>query len=398
MWSRSNRWSPEVGCRVALGVLLAALATGCDVGKTSTDQGGGGAGGTGHGAGGEPASSGQGADGGSSSSAQGGMGGGSSASTSSATTSSTSTGTAAPGGYSVNGNTIYDEAGNKHVFHGIARPSTEWNPSGENLSKNDFAMQKSWGSNVTRLSLNQDFWLPGAAKYSASYQQNIDTAIVWAKELGLDVILDLHWSDKGNLQNGNPGQQRMADQNSVTFWTSVADKYKDDGHILFELYNEPHDVSWEVWLSGGDSGDGFQAVGMQALYNAVRATGANNLVLVGGLDYAYSLQGVPAHRVQGFNIVYVSHPYDYAGKQPGDWNNDWGFLAATDPLMVTEFGSFDCSTGYASQLIPYMDEKQVSWTAWAWYPGGCGFPAVIQDWNGTPNAVGNLIKQTLLSY
>ncbi|MEZ4306845.1 MAG: hypothetical protein R3F14_02190 [Polyangiaceae bacterium] len=63
--------------------------------------------------------------------------------------------------------------------------------------------------------------------------------------------------------------------------------------------------------------------------------------------------------------------------------------------MVTEFGSFDCSTWYYEQIIPYMNAKQVSWTAWAWYPGGCAFPAVIQDWNGTPNAPGNVIKQAL---
>ncbi|MEZ4302666.1 MAG: cellulase family glycosylhydrolase [Polyangiaceae bacterium] len=90
---------------------------------------------------------------------------------------------------------------------------------------------------------------------------------------------------------------------------------------------------------------------MQSLYDAVRATGANNLVLIGGLDWAYSLQGVPAHRIQGFNIVYVTHPYNYPGKQPGDWDNDWGFLTATDPVMVTEFGSFDCSTWYYEQIF-----------------------------------------------
>ena len=41
---------------------------------------------------------------------------------------------------------------------------------------------------------------------------------------GMDVILDLHWSDRGDLGNQGPGQQRMADQNSITFWTQVAGK------------------------------------------------------------------------------------------------------------------------------------------------------------------------------
>lgn len=389
----------QLGSRGALGrslftaALAAVAAMGCDVGKSSTDTGGAGGGGGGSG---QTTSSGPGGGGQTTTSGTGGQGGGETTTT---TTSSGTGGTmTAPGGYSVSGNTIYDSDGNKHVFHGIARPSTEWTPSGEMLSKNDFMLQKSWGATITRLSLNQDFWLPGAAKYESAYQQNIDTAITWAKQSGLDVILDLHWSDRGDLNNQNPGQQRMADKNSVTFWKSIAEKYKGDGRVLFELYNEPHDVSWEVWLGGGDSGDGFQVAGMQELYDAVRSTGADNLVIIGGLDYAYNLQGVPAHKVQGYNIVYASHPYDYPGKQPGDWEKDWGFLTQTDPVIVTEFGAFDCGTSYYSQLIPYMDQRSVSWTAWAWYPGGCGFPAVIQDWNGTPNAPGNVIKTALLSY
>lgn len=387
----------------ALAAALAVNGAGCDAGKTA--DGAGGAGGEGSGGAG-PGSTGMGgaaASSGNGSSSGPGTGGGgpgssSSSSSSSGSGSGSGGGSPAPGGYYVQGNAIYNKDGEKHVFHGIARPSTEWNPQGEMISKNDFMLQKSWGANVTRLSLNQGFWLPGHAKYDAQYQQNIDQAVQWAKEVGLDVILDLHWSDRGNLQNQGPGQQRMADANSVTFWTSVATKYKDDGRVLFELYNEPHDVPWNVWLSGGDSGDGFTAAGMQDLYDAVRATGAKNLVLIGGLNYAYDLSGVPANRVQGSNIVYVTHPYNFQGKQPSDWDAGWGFLAATDPIMVTEFGTFDCSTNYYSQLIAYMDARSVSWTAWAWYPGGCGFPAVINDWGGSPNAPGQVIKSALLSY
>ena len=55
----------------------------------------------------------------------------------------------------------------------------------------------------------------------------------------------------------------MADQNSVTFWAEVANKYKGDGRVIFELYNEPRDVTWEVWQNGGDSGDAFTAVVVQ---------------------------------------------------------------------------------------------------------------------------------------
>ena len=208
------------------------------------------------------------------------------------------------------------------------------------------------------------------------------------------VILDLHWSDRGNLGT-TPAAQRMADQNSITFWQSVADRYGDNGQVLFELYNEPHDLSWSVWRNGGDSGEGWTAVGMQTLYEAVRGTGAHNVVIVGGLDWAYDLSGIPDHALDGYNIAYATHPYDLFGKTPTAWEADWGFLTASEAVIVTEFGSFDCGGGYSSELIAYAAERNVSWTAWAWYPGGCDFPSLIENWGATPSAAGTVVRAAL---
>ncbi|KIG15207.1 Cellulase [Enhygromyxa salina] len=299
-----------------------------------------------------------------------------------------------PGGYYVKGNKIYDANHQVHVFRGVDRPSLEWDPNGEGISSADIDLIASWNANVIRVAINQGFWLEGSVVYNSGYRERVDELVQWSKAAGMDVILDLHWTDRGNLSEV-PAQQRMADQNSRALWQSVAARYKDDGRVFFELYNEPHDVSWPVWLNGGDSGDGFEVVGMQELYDTVRDAGADNLVLVGGLRYAYDLSGVPDHRVEGYNIVYTSHPYDFGDKQPAGWTDDWGFLADTDPIFITEFGSFDCDAGYSQQLIDYAEQRGLSWSAWAWYPGGCGFPGLIEDWSGTPSATGQIVKTAL---
>jgi endoglucanase len=298
-----------------------------------------------------------------------------------------------PGGYRVSGNTIYDASGSPHLFHGVARPSLEWSEHGESLSPSDYQNMASWGANVARIALNQTFWLG-----SSGYPETIDQQITWAGDAGLDVILDLHWSDRGD--GSKAAQQRMADQHSKTFWQEVGVRYKNDGRVQFELYNEPHDISWEVWLKGGPSGDGFTVVGMQELYDAVRGAGAENVVIIGGIDFAYDLRGVPSHRVKGYNIVYATHPYDYPNKQRANWPSGWGFLAATDPVIVTEFGatSGTCGTGYYSSLIDYADSLHVSWTGWAWYVADCKFPALLVNWNGDPSPPGAVIKAALQSY
>jgi aryl-phospho-beta-D-glucosidase BglC (GH1 family) len=302
----------------------------------------------------------------------------------------------APDGYYVEGNAIFHESGTPHRFLGVARPSLEWNSQGEYLNEGDYQLMASWGANVVRIALNQGFWLQGSIVHDPGYESTVDQQIAWAHAAGMDVILDLHWSDRGNLSS-TPDQQRMADPNSVTFWQQVANRYQDDGRVVFELYNEPHDVGWDVWRDGGDSGDGFTAVGMQDLYEAVRGTGAHNLVIVGGLDYAYDLFEVPSFALDGYNIAYATHPYDYGGKGPGDWDADWGFLTDTYPIVVTEFGSFDCNPNYGSQLISYANERGLSWTAWAWYPGGCDFPALIENWAGDPSPSGQVVRTALMN-
>jgi hypothetical protein len=138
---------------------------------------------------------------------------------------------------------------------------------------------------------------------------------------------------------------------------------------------------------------------MQQLYDTIRATGANNIVIIGGLDWGYDLSGVPGHRVEGTNIMYAVHPYDFPHKQSDDWDRAWGFLTDTDAVIVSEFGTFDCSADYYSALIDYADaHNQTSWTAWAWTARGCEFPSLLQSNDGTPSdPVGATIQNALLA-
>jgi hypothetical protein len=145
----------------------------------------------------------------------------------------------APGGYYTNGTTVCTAAGVPHLFHGVARPSLEWDPKGESngsqgIPASDFQAMAAWHANVVRIAMNQDFWLEGAALQDPAYPDTIDRAVKDAEAAGMDVILDLHWSDQGHLdvtESGNAqdkptssDQQPMADVNSKTFWSEVATK------------------------------------------------------------------------------------------------------------------------------------------------------------------------------
>lgn len=292
-------------------------------------------------------------------------------------------------GYQVTGNTIYNiSSGEPHLFRGVDSPSMAWQVKCDHCTLDQFQiMSRDWKANVVRLSVNQSFWLTSSARYNAGYAPELARVIAAIEQAGMDVILDNHGS----------GSPYMADADSVVFWKEVATAYRDDPHVLFELFNEPNKISWDVWLNGGIAPSGPPVRGMQELYNTVRSTGATNLVVIGGLNWAYDLSGVPSHRVEGNNIVYNTHPYDYPGKQPADWDRAFGALAKTDPVIATEFGNFDCTTAYYQSFVNYAKARHISWSAWGWFPGGCGFPAIVSDWNGTPNAPGQVIKEALLN-
>ncbi len=312
-------------------------------------------------------------------------------------------------GYTTIGNAIYDSTGALRIFHGVNRPSLEWRPDGLAFSPADYALMRAWNVDLVRIPLNQDFWLKGAKQYDASYEATVDRNVRWALAAGLHVLLDLHWSDKGNLQIARSAQQRMPDANSVEFWKQVAAKYKDETHVFFDLYNEPHDVTWEVWRNGGPAPhvrredgqweDPFTAVGMQQLFDAVRSTGAENLVFIGGLDWGYDLSGVPEYRIKGRNIVYSTHPYEWKS----GWEGRAFFLAETDPVFMGEFGTNNCRTDSYTRAIALAERVHASWAAWAWWgeskgAGACKFPTIIENWQATPTPMGTVVKAALSRY
>lgn len=347
----------------------------------------------------------------------------------------------APGGYATVGNQIISvESCAPHRFLGVSRPPLAYRAANVRMNAAtaaaDFARMRTWKTNVVRIEISQNFWVPTAKWYDPAYPGRVDEVVAAARGAGLDVILALQTSDRGDpnysgdIYTSNP-QQEMPDVNhSVPFWRDVASRYKNDGRIVYELYSEPfwslpdRKLNWEVWLNGGtvparriyeEDRSSYQAVGMQQLYDVVRSVGANNLVIIGGMHWGYYLDGVPEHRVRGYNIAYAAHPWDYPDKQPKTWDRDWAFLAKTDPVILSEIGAYDCTSDYLQKVLDKADQLNLSWLAWDWSiaePGAtgpqegqpkssdptCQSVGLLADWDGTPSWSGRIVKDRLSRY
>jgi hypothetical protein len=307
----------------------------------------------------------------------------------------------------VSGNRLHDPEGKEVWLQGMNIASLEWSVQGEQIARSVVVATEQWKGNVLRLPVKHDYWFgrKGQTDGGKSYREVVDKAILLAANRGAYVVLDLHC-------------YRAPRKEYLEFWTDAATRYKDHPAVLFDLMNEPHGVSWEVWRDGGfveekkKEGDedafltedekkhnkhGFESPGMQAMLNTVRATGAKNIVVAGGLDYAYELDGI----VKGFGlkdptgngIMYSCHIYP--------WKKGWQkYLldaAALHPILLGEVGGDvnkmnfmpleqqeDAET-WVPDILGLIQKYKLNWTGWCFHPGAS--PRMLLDWDYTPTPV-----------
>ena len=306
-----------------------------------------------------------------------------------------------PSGLHVSGNTLLDGAGSAVVLRGVNRSGSEyaciqgWGFFDGPADAASIAAMASWHINAVRVPLNEDCWLginnAPPAYSGAHYRSAIGAYVARLHAAGLIAIVDLHWTAAGGIQS--TGQQSMPDaDHAVAFWTSVAQTFKSDGSTVFDLFNEPHDVSWACWRDGGDCGVGYRVAGMQSLVDAIRATGATNPVLVGGLAYGNDLSGWLANRPvdPAGNLMASWHSYDdNVCNTVTCWNDQVAPVAAAVPLTAGELGEHDCAHGYLDTLLPWLDGHAGGYLGWGWGTFDCSsFPSLISDYAGTPTGFG----------
>lgn len=316
----------------------------------------------------------------------------------------------------VSGNTLLDPDGKPVWLQGLCIDSMEWGV-GENMLWSTHVALDAWKANAVRLPVSADFWF-GRGKYQKpgseeAYRQTVDKIVRLIAAKGGYVALDLHVF-------GAPTEAHRA------FWKDAAVRYKDNPAVLYELFNEPHGISWEIWRDGGslsgptnkntdvNANENTQvvgsdvSVGMQGLVDAVRATGAKNVIIAGGLDWGYDLSRVAEDMAlndrSGNGIMYSAHIYP--------WKKDWQAkvlaAAAKYPIFIGEDGTPpDYSTfqfipeyqrypieGWANDLLGFMQKNHLNWTGFSFHPH-CG-PMIISDWDYTPTPYwGVYVKEAL---
>jgi len=311
----------------------------------------------------------------------------------------------------VEGNRLVDSAGRPVRLRGVDRSGTEyacaqgWGIFDGPSDSVSVAAIASWHANAVRVPLNESCWLAingvDPAYSGDNYRRAISDYVSLLNHAGLYAILDLHWSAAGT--DRALGQAPMANHDhSPEFWREVAAAFNGNDRVIFDLFNEPYPdgnidspEAWRCWRDGGTCrGMTFAAAGMQELVDAVRGTGATNVIMLGGVEYSAGLSAWLANRPSDplHNLVASWHIYAFSWcSAKSCWDSTAAPVAQQVPLILGELGQDDGGSDFVNALMDWMDARQGSYLAWDWDVWGQPMD-VISNYDGRPTPYGQTFK------
>ena len=238
-----------------------------------------------------------------------------------------------------------------------------WGPAELQAIKTVFHAQ------LIRLTISQPGLDPQSPIFTPAYRDEIIAAIKLARSEGFAVIVNMD----AQGENGIPKLPCMPGDSTLRAWKNLAPAIFNDNGILFELFNEPCRANW-------DQARKEWAGEMQTLIDALRSTGAKNILLADGLGFAQSTNDLfpLLHDTLPNRLALAVHPYfDGLAKEPSTppetyFQAHFGKDAERYPTLATEWNAVDtngCSNEHmpevALALVRYLQRLHIGLVGWA---------------------------------
>ncbi len=252
------------------------------------------------------------------------------------------------GKLSVKETNIVDKNGETMQLKGVSTHGLQWFP--QYVSKDTFEfMRDEWGINVVRLAMYTD---PNVG-YTKELHNKVKEGINYATELGLYVIVDWHI-----LSDGNPNTYKTQ---AIEFFKEIANEYKDNENIIYEICNEPNgNVTWTKDIKPY----------AEDVIKEIRKIDSDSIIICGTPTWSQDVDVVAKDRIEGYeNIMYALHFY---AATHTDWirNKAQQAIDSKLPIFVSEFSICDASGNgaidydQAEKWMSLLNENNISFVIW----------------------------------
>jgi endoglucanase len=255
------------------------------------------------------------------------------------------------GALRVSGNKILDK-NNQPVS--LAGPSLFWSNAGWGGERFYNAgavgyVKTDWNATIVRAAMGVED-AGGYLQDQAREKQKVRAVVDAAIAAGLYVIIDWHSHHAETYRS-----------QAVAFFTEMAQLYGTKPNVIFEIYNEPLQVSWSSTIKPY----------AEAVIGAIRGTGSTNLVVVGTPTWSQRVDEAANDPITRYtNIAYTLHFYAATHKQS---LRDIASVALSKniALFVTEWGTVDASGGGSvdqtstNEWMNFLKQHQISHLNWS---------------------------------
>ncbi len=239
---------------------------------------------------------------------------------------------------------VVDEAGDVVTLRGVTLRGLErsepvagmFDPAAD---AEELALLADWGATAVLVPIAQNLVLDGVETADADdYLDALDRTIETAAEAGVYTVVQLSLLNSRLPTHSREGSSafdpQVPDPRSIDLWSLLAQRYRSEPAVLFDLFRAPHEpdpesadalepVPWEVWRRY-----------LLAMIGEIRRAHPRALVFARGLARGSDLSGFPLRYSDGTfvpNVVY--------GAEVGDEDPTVAFralapLARTHPVGV----------------------------------------------------------------
>ena len=259
-----------------------------------------------------------------------------------------SKGISANGRLHVEGTRLCNQNGETVVLNGMSTHGLQWFP--QFTSQGAIKAVGDRGANVMRFAMYTD---ENGYISSPSVKNTLINGVDAALANDMYAIIDWHI-----LRDGDPLTYK---EQSKAFFTEMANKYKGNPGVIYEICNEPNgNVSWQ----------GNIKPYADELITTIRSIDSDAIILVGCADWCQRLEEVVSSPLQGKNIMYTCH--FYAGTHT-QWLRDKVASALNSgiPIFISEWGTSaaDGSNGVyieeAQRWVDFMNSNNISRCNWS---------------------------------